>query len=409
MSQRYPGGFIFRSNPTIVGPTDGEGGSAPGVWTLEQASYYTKQETWPKPILQGGLYGWGFNQYGELGQNDTVSRSSPTQVGALTNWSKVTASAQQSALAVKGDGTLWGWGNNTFGQLGFSTSYGAARLSPTQVGALTTWSKVSCQAWNTLAIKTDGTLWAWGQNTSGNLGQNDRVNRSSPVQVGALTTWLNIVGGNYCSLATKTDGTLWAWGDATQGQLGLNDTVNRSSPVQVGALTNWAKIASGDRFILAAKTDGTLWSWGRNNKGQLGQIDLVYRSSPVQVGALTNWSLSAGGSDFSLAVKTDGTLWAWGNNVAGQLGQNNIINRSSPVQVGGLTSWAKVATTVSRDTATAIKTDGTLWTWGDNARGQLGQNIATTVVRSSPVQVGSNTNWNNIAGGFDFFVATTTS
>jgi alpha-tubulin suppressor-like RCC1 family protein len=152
------------------------------------------------------------------------------------------------------------------------------------------------------AVKTDGTLWTWGLNGSGSLGQNNTTRRSSPTQVGALTNWSSASMGDSCCIAIKTDGTLWSWGNAYTGRLGQNDIVSKSSPVQVGALTTWASASAGKKngtHVTAIKTDGTLWSWGNNNNGQLGQNDLVNRSSPVQVGGLTTWAQSSAGLYFS--------------------------------------------------------------------------------------------------------------
>jgi alpha-tubulin suppressor-like RCC1 family protein len=166
------------------------------------------------------------------------------------------------------------------------------------------------------------------------------------VQIGALTNWLTIKGIAYGCIATKTDGTLWAWGYNTLGQLGLGDTTNRSSPVQVGSLTNWLNIVGGSYYTIAIKTDGTLWAWGSNSSGSLGLGDATNRSSPVQVGALTNWSnggVSSVTFDFALANKTDGTLWSWGNNANGQLGLGNTGSYNSPKQVGALTNWVNIA------------------------------------------------------------------
>ena len=202
---------------------------------------------------------------------------------------------------------------------------------------------------------------------------------------------------------------LYAWGANGAGQLGQNDVISRSSPVQVGSLTTWSNIACGTNFSLSTKTDGTLWSWGRNDYGQLGQNNITYRSSPVQVGSLTTWLNVACGSFFSLSTKTDGTLWSWGYNNAGQLGQNisYLINRSSPTQVGLLATWSRVS--CSDNSSAAIKSDGTLWTWGNNFQGELGQNISYLIKRSSPTQVGSLATWSKIACGSYHMVATTAS
>ena len=192
---------------------------------------------------------------------------------------------------------------------------------------------------------------------------------------------------------------LWAWGRNANGQLGDNTTTDRSSPVQtVSAGTNWKFVAGSGYHITAIKTDGTLWTWGNNNNGQLGDNTITHRSSPVQtVSAGTNWKMVSSGFYHTAAIKTDGTLWTWGCNIFGELGDNTRISRSSPVQtVSAGTNWKQVAGT-SVHTA-AIKTDGTLWTWGRNANGQLGDN--TTIDRSSPVQTAAGgTNWKMVAGG----------
>jgi hypothetical protein len=140
MSDRYPGGLIRKTPPTITPPVDGEGGSAPGIWTLEQVAYYTKEGEWPKPVLPRELYAWGSNFYGSLGQDDKIYRSSPTQVGAFINWAQVSKASSNTA-AVKTDGTLWTWGFGSQGRLGLNDT--VSRSSPVQVGALTNWSQVS--------------------------------------------------------------------------------------------------------------------------------------------------------------------------------------------------------------------------------------------------------------------------
>ena len=401
MSTRYPGGFINRSAPVIVGPTNGEGGSAPGVWTLEQASYYTNQGTWPQRIKDKPLFSWGFNDVGQLAQGDTNPRSSPVQVGSLVSWYSIGAGAN-NAYAVTASGSLWAWGKDNSGQIGINTQF-EDKSSPVQVGALTTWAYVFDGGFNAaFAIKTDGSLWSWGNNFFGKLGQNNKVYKSSPVQVGSLTNW-RFVNATYNNvIAIKTDGTLWAWGTNGDGQLGDGTVNGRSSPVQVGSGTTWLTASTGYNSSFATKTDGTLWAWGNNSRGQLGQNNKVYKSSPTQIGALTTW-VSVASSDYAvLALKNDGFLWAVGNNADGQLGQNDRVNRSSPVQVGSLSSWSSIYTT---DTSSmAIKTDGTLWVWGSNNIGQLGLGDITN--RSSPVQVGLLNTWSFVTGGNGFVVGT---
>jgi alpha-tubulin suppressor-like RCC1 family protein len=262
----------------------------------------------------------------------------------LANWSAISTSSL-SAVSIKTDGTLWTWGNNSVGQLGLNniTSYS----SPKQVGALTNWLKIAGSytiAGVNLVIKSDGTLWGWGGNSLGQLGLGNRVNYSSPKQIGALTNWLNIASGYQSAFATKTDGTLWSWGSGGQGVLGLGNTTNYSSPKQVGALTNWLTVAAGYYCAYAVKTDGTLWAWGSNTYGQLGLGNTTSYNSPKQVGALTTWSKVTGGTYVGAAIKTDGTLWTWGNNTMtnGMLGLGNNTNYSSPKQVGNYTTWKSV-------------------------------------------------------------------
>ena len=203
--------------------------------------------------------------------------------------------------------------------------------------------------------------------------------------------------GSYAAVATKTDGTLWAWGKNNYGQLGLSDGNNRHSPVQVGAGTTWSNATTSRDATIAIKTDGTLWTWGLNDNGQLGQNNTAYKSSPVQVGTGTTWSKISEGKMCTFAIKTDGTLWSWGLNADGQLGQGNIISRSSPVQVGTGTTWSEIGCGATGAVAAAIKTDGTLWSWGYNAQGQQGR--GDTIARSSPVQVGALTTWRKVSAG----------
>lgn len=340
------------------------------------------------------LVGWGSNSAEHIGDNSTISRSSPVQIGALTNWSQLSSKGSHTA-AVKTDGTLWTWGFNANGQLGQDNT--TQRSSPVQVGTLTTWSQVSAGYDHTVAIKTDGTLWSWGDNSYGQLGHNTAttVDTSSPVQIGTLTTWSSISGGGTHTLAIKTDGTLWAWGNNGAGQLGHNTaiTLDRSSPVQVGTLTTWSSVFTGAQNSFAIRTNGTLWAWGFNNGSRLGDGSTTNRSSPVQLGTATTWSQGSAHGNHGAAVKTDGTLWTWAFSNNGQLGHNDTASAVSPKQVGALTDWAEVS--VGQNHTVATKTDGSLWAWGLNTSGQLGHN--DVVSRSSPVQVGTFTTWEAIA------------
>ena len=293
-------------------------------------------------VQDGKLFTWGANLKGQLGLNNyTNTYSSPKQVGALTTWS-VVWTGDKFTFAIKTDGTLWSWGHNQYGVLGLgnTTDYS----SPKQVGALTTWiTGAATDGKNSAAIQTDGTLWTVGAGLGGALGQGDVTSRSSLTQVGALTTWSTISGNGGSAkrsfIAIKTDGTLWAWGKNYQGQLGLGNTTDYSSPKQVGALTTWSTIEKGFTHSLGVTTGGALWAWGQGAYGQLGLGNTTNYSSPKQVGALTTWSNTAGGYKHTIAITTGKTLWAWGRGAYGGLGLGNVTSYSSPKQVGALTTW----------------------------------------------------------------------
>lgn len=374
-----------------------------GTWPLAQQMQAVAAGTWTGGYF---LYAFGWNNYGQLGDGTTTDKSTPTKIGSLQDWGNTApklAAGRYNGANIKQDGTLWLWGRNNYGQVGQDNTIDYS--SPVQVGALTTWSYVTTSSGATFGIRTDGTLWAWGVNSQGQLGDGTVIARSSPVQIGALTTWSKVFGSesynvySWNTLAIKTDGTLWTWGRNPYGALGQNDLVYRSSPVQIGAGTDWAEAASGgNNWALGLKTNGTLWLWGRNNYGQLGQNDKIDRSSPVQIGALTTWLKASAGYATASAIK-GGELWSWGYNGDGMVGDNTRVSRSSPVQIGALTTWDKVIQGAGQ--ALAIKTDGTLWSWGYNAQGQLG--TGDLITRSSPTQVGTSTQWQDIAASQSSF------
>jgi alpha-tubulin suppressor-like RCC1 family protein len=346
----------------------------------------------------GSLWLWGLNTSGQLGDGTNTNKSSPVQtVAGGTNWKQVSTDRLMSA-AIKTDGTLWTWGSNSNGALGDNTI--VDKSSPVQtVAGGTNWKQVSTDSTCIGAIKTDGTLWMWGNANTGMLGDNTIVNKSSPVQtVAGGTNWKQLSIGFQSVAAIKTDGTLWTWGTCESGRLGDDQAVaNRSSPVQtVAGGTNWKQVASGDALTAAVKTDGTLWTWGSNEDGQLGDNTRTSRSSPVQtIASGYNWKQVSCGYRRIGAVKTDGTLWMWGSNSSGALGYGAFTGpRSSPVQtVSGGNNWKQVDLGIL--TTAAVKTDGSLWTWGYNFYGQLGD--GTTTSKSSPVQtVAGGTNWKQV-------------
>ena len=353
---------------------------------------------------EGILWNWGFNTNGQLGDNTSSNRSSPvTTAGGGINWKQAATSGSFSA-GIKTDGRLWLWGYNLYGQLGDNTS--SQRTSPVNtVAGGTNWKQVALGASGShaAAIKTDGTLWTWGSNTNGQLGDNTSSSRSSPVTtVGGQGSWKQTSAGGAHTAAIKTDGTLWSWGRNDYGILGDNTSSSRSSPVTtVAAGTTWKQVACGYLHTAAIKTDGTLWTWGRNDYGQLGDNTSSSRSSPVTTaGGGTNWKQVACGAYHLAAIKTDGTIWNCGYNGYGNLGDETLVSKSSFVTPsGGGRNWKQV--TCGGNHTAAIKTDGTLWTWGRDQYGQIGDNTSSN--RSSPVTpVGGIINWKQVsAGGAD--------
>ena len=298
-------------------------------------------------------------------------------------------------------GKLWTWGYDSDGMGGRNTN-NVATSSPVQIPGLL-WGDTSFNGGGSVVkfmgnIRSDGTLWMWGGATDGQRGDNTSSgHRSSPIQVGSDVTWNRLSIGTKGCTAVKTDGTLWAWGMNQYGQLGHNNTTYYSSPVQIPG-TTWRSFEGGTTLsVLATKTDNTLWSWGGNSEGQLGLNNRTYYSSPAQIPG-TTWTINVDHDDeMTIAVKTDGTLWSWGKNDNGNLGTNNRTSYSSPAQVPG-TTWAKEENQVASGTygTHGIKTDGTMWLWGYNNQGQLGLNQAEPTKISSPTQLGSGTDWHRV-------------
>ena len=330
------------------------------------------------------LWAWGYNSHGVLGDGTQVTKSSPVQIGT-SSWSQIDSAKGETGfvipatLGIEIDGSLYAWGFNSYGQLG--NAIRLHRSSPIQIGT-SSWSQVNAGATTSYAIRSDGTLWAWGDNFYGQLATNNAFLRSSPIQIGT-SSWTQINAAAYHALAIRSDGALFGWGDNTYGQLGNNTRINRSSPVQVGT-SSWTQVSTNGRATLAIRSDGTLWAWGFNSNGEFGNNGRLHRSSPVQIGTANNWTFVYSDINTSFAIKSDSTLWAWGNNFTGQLGLNDRIHRSSPVQIG-TDSWSKVSAGYG---VLAVTPNGSLYAWGYNTLGQLGLN--DRIHRSSPVLVAAN-------------------
>lgn len=342
----------------------------------------------------GDLYVWGSNENGQLGLGDTTNRTVPTSLLAGTDWLSISPSDRQF-IAIKADGTLWSWGKSDYGQLGLGDH--VQHTTPTQVGTDTDWNIASAGPYNTVATKNNGELWGWGiSGPSLGVGTiHPSIDVTVPNQVGSDTDW-DVVSGSILSAGVKSDGTLWVWGKNDAGQLGLGDTVQRNLPTQLGTDTHWEKVSIGYNFMLALKDDGTLWSWGINDAGQLGLGDIVNRSVPVQVGTDTHWTNISGGFQSSFALKDDGTIWSWGYALNGQLGLGDGVDRHVPTQIGTDTDWTAIHSTYNH--ALALKSNGTLWSWG-SGYGEPVLGNGTNGSSNSPIQVGTDTNWALIWGG----------
>ena len=329
----------------------------------------------------------------------SITRSSPVQVAAYsttysqapklvsTSWSKVSIGPSH-VLAIKSNNTLWAWGINTNGQLGDGTTVN--RSSPVQIGNPGyTWNDISVGLNYSVGLRGDNLLFAWGLNTAGILGDLNvsiGAGRSSPNQIGT-SSWTQISAGGTHVVAIRSDKQLFTWGLNSVGQLGNGDYANRSSPVQIST-SSWNIISAGQTHTTAITSDGKLFTWGDNTVGTLGY------TTP-----LTNyysWTQVAGNTDYTIAIRNDGLLFAWGTNNLGQLGLNDTVNRSSPVQIGS-NSWSQVAANAPTGggPVIAIRIDGTLWSWGYNVTGVLG--LGDTAYRSSPVQIGTANSWTTVS------------
>ena len=342
----------------------------------------------------GTLWAWGNNSYGSLGVGTQTTNDPPVQVGTDNDWAQVSG-GNEFSIALKTNGTLWAWGNNFYGTWGDGNSGGnpnSHSYIPIQIGVATDWVKVSARSDHTVALKANGTLWTWGQNAHGQLGDGSLTNRATPMQIGVATDWVDIYASSGNTFAIKSDGTLWAWGSNSVGQLGNGNTTDSKVPVNIPSVVNnipssskWVQVSSGPGHTVAIKSDGSLWAWGDNSRGKLGiGTDNGLSNIPVRVGQAFNWAKVAVGLFHSTAIKSDGSLWTWGENNYGSLGDGTQTNRNAPVLISSNNiNWSNIATGADYNIAT--KTDGSLWAWGYNVYMELGD--GTSIQRLSPVPI----------------------
>ena len=357
---------------------------------------------------QPALWVFGNPAAGALGTNDiTPDRYTPvTTFAGGTTWKQVSA-GKRATLAIKTDGTLWGWGGNGTFEQRLGINFDAARSTPvTTFAGGNNWKQVSTsgKGRSTGAIKTDGTLWTWGSNEGGELGNNNGGGQTPVTTFAGGTSWKQIsVGGadNSHMAAIKTDGSLWIWGTNDNAKLGINQgNVNRNTPVTtfIGG-TDWKQVSCGEQHTAAIKTDGSLWTWGLGTSGQLGNFANTTRSTPVTTFAGGNtWKSVSAGQNHTAAIKTDGSLWTWGSGSDGRLGTNGYGASSTPVTTfAGGTNWKQVSCGTQH--TVAIKTDGTLWGWGRGANGQLGNDSSNNIQIPVTTFAGGN-NWKQVTAGY---------
>jgi len=321
----------------------------------------------------GPMWGFGWNGVGALGDGTTASRPLPDQDHPpLTDVVSVAAGGYHS-VALRADGTVWAWGWNAVGQVGDGTTMD--RHAPVRVPALSGVVAVAAGLYHSLAVRADGTVWAWGWNPLGELGDGTTVTRTTPVQVVGLTGITAVSGGAFHTLARRADATAWAWGWNGLGQLGDGTTVDRLLPVRVTAVPAVGTVAAGYFHSLAVTNDGRAWAWGWNALGQLGDGTTADHATPAPVGRLTGATAVAGGGYHSLAIRGDGSVWAWGSNGLGQVGVGSATIYTSPVRTS--LPFNQVAISAGLYHNLAVGSDGRLRGWGTEIYGEVGTGFSS--------------------------------
>jgi alpha-tubulin suppressor-like RCC1 family protein len=333
----------------------------------------------------GTVWAWGDNYSGQLGDWNTSPRLAPARVEGISGVIAIGAGGNHS-IALKGDGTIWGWGSNSSNQLGY-TANNYNQYSPVQVEGISEVIAIAAGASHNLAMKADGSLWGWGYNGLGQLGDGTIRQSNTPVMITGLSNVSAFAAGDFHSVAVQADGSVLVWGGNPDGQLGTGVTDNYSTPVAVAGLANTTALAAGDWYSLALR-NGTVWFWGENDKGQAGDGTNQMYSLPAQIPGLTDVAAITSARGHSAALKSDGTVWSWGYDGYG-------VGSASPTQVPGVSDITAISTGYA-DTL-ALHRDGTVWGWGYNGFGELGD--GTTTRRSTAVQVAGLADITAIASG----------
>ncbi len=382
------------------------------------------------------LYCWGNNTNSTLADGTTTQRSQPTLAlggfgtnfydscptetsgsyeycdgtdwktvgGSLatngTTWSKRDGglTTQHASCSIRNDGTLWCWGRDLNGRLGNGTT-ATDQPSPARVYSTEPWKQVSSGDNHICGIKNNGSAWCWGSDGNGQLGNGaGAANLEVPGSITGTDTWVKISGGFFHTCAIKIDGTAWCWGSDASGQLGNGAPGNAISPSAVTGSSPWVDIEAGVASSCGIKNDGTAWCWGEDANGELGNgATTGQQISPSQVSGTGTWIKVTVGETHACGLKSDGTAWCWGTDTDGELGNDSVTgNQISPSQVSGTGSWIQIDAGHSH--TCGVKADGTGWCWGDDTYGQLG-NGATTGSQISPSQVSGTGSWLIILAG----------
>ena len=346
----------------------------------------------------GTLWSWGQNNDGELGYGQMINNPYPVWIGEDADWKQVSA-GDQHTLAIKADGSLWAWGSNISGELG-NMRYSRASTAPQRIGNGNNWEKVVSSAYQSFAIASDGTLWGWGGNNVGMIYNSDSTMVNAPYKMGEDSDWVDIGTGSFMAFGLKKNGTIWVWGTDPNSSFFESSKGAITSPEMVGKDNDWVKISygnGGDAYVLAQKKDGSLWGWGFESYSRIGNVSFDDGHNFLRIGKENDWKDFAAGGAYAAAIKNDGSLWVWDL-------YDVLFNHkpaTAPVRIGNDNDWIKASSYMTH--VLLLKNDGSLWGLGYNESGQLGD--GTKVNSEMPVPVAGEPGWNYMSAGDGYSMA----
>jgi len=335
-------------------------------------------------IKNGQAWGWGYNTQGQIGDNTVTSRRTPVSIlGTIKTFCKI-GTGVATSIVIDKNGQIWGWGFNYYGNIGDNTT--TQRNTPVSIlGAKKTFCSIDSSQ-HTIGIDKNGLVWGWGYNGYGQLGNNSVTNKITPVSIlGVKKTFCSITTGQNHTMGIDNTGLVWGWGWNGYGQLGDNSKISKRTPVSIlGAKKTFCSVVSGYGHSLGIDNTGLVWGWGYNGKGQLGDNSTVSKCTPVSIlGAKKTFCVITSGDVHTIGIDKNGQVWCWGSNVNGQLGDNTIVQRNTPVSIlGSKKTFCKIS---GQQHTLAIDKNGQLWSWGNNNKGELGDN--TINKKCTPIRV----------------------